>query len=67
MNASEPAGPPEPQRFGVTININSPNNCIVSGDRIDISIHMGHGQKCETANAIELAKVPERSSTSSER
>jgi hypothetical protein len=35
-----------PRSPGVTINVNSPNNCIVSGDRIEISIQMG--QPCES-------------------
>lgn len=54
MDASEASRQSEAQRFGVTININSPNNCIVSGDRIDINIHVG--QQCERQLEISNAK-----------
>lgn len=52
MDVSEPKK--QSRSSGVTINVNSPNNCIVSGDRIEISISMDH--KCDSQPGGQLVQ-----------
>jgi hypothetical protein len=58
MEASKPNN--QGRAPGVTINVNSPNHCnIVSGDRIEISIHMGADAQRDGLGLEQLARFDE--------
>jgi hypothetical protein len=57
MEASGPKA--QPRSPGVTINVNSPKNCsIISGDRIEISIHMGPGDQQTSPKLMRFEDSP---------
>jgi hypothetical protein len=49
MAEVEPENQKDQQRSGVTVNVNSSDNYVVTGDRIEINIHIGDRESSHAA------------------
>lgn len=65
MRAVEPEGEKDQRDHGVTINVNSPDNCIVVRDRIEISINVNGAhpdpetRKRQGSSLLDVEQLPE--------
>jgi hypothetical protein len=65
MRAVEPEGKKNQRDHGVTINVNSPDNCVVAGDRIEINISVNstpsdpETTKQQGSSLLDLKQSPE--------
>jgi hypothetical protein len=65
MRAVEPEGKKDQRDHGVTINVNSPDNCVVAGDRIEININVNNAhpdpetRTRQGASLLSVERLPE--------